>query len=131
MRFPAVGGRSCLPRLFYSRHRPLGCCLRLVGAGVESQSREPMIGLLRQGQSGIRHLEKNPRRVVSGGLRESARDPIPVVEVARVVARVVPGPSQLAAPQLWLNPKLPLSREPQVTDPVDTIIPLVLRVRSA
>jgi len=56
MRFPAVGGRSCLPRLFYSRHRPLGCCLRLVGAGVESQSREPRIGLLRQGQSGIRHI---------------------------------------------------------------------------
>src|SRR3989449_895856 len=109
----------------------LSVLLRLVGAGVESQSREPMIGLLRQGQSGIRHLEKNPRRVVSGGLRESARDPEPVVEDERVVARVVPGPSHLDDPQLSLHPELALSRKPEVQDSVHQIILLVLRVRSA
>src|SRR3989449_1062969 len=131
MRFPAVGGRSCLPLLFSSRHRPLVCSLRLVGAGVESQSRGPMIGLLRQGQAAIRHLEKTPRRVVSGGLRESARDPEPVVEDERVVARVVPGPSHLDDPQLSLHPELTLSREPEVQDSVHEIVFLVLRVRGS
>src|SRR5438128_10027040 len=90
-----------------------------------------MIWLLRQRQSGIRHLEKNPRRVVSGGLRESARDPEPVVEDERVVARIVPRPSHLDDPQLSLHPELALSREPEVQDPVHEIVLLVLRVRSA